>query len=43
MDLFLVMIMAAENRRERLVNKTTGACKFVRRCISADACPMPEG
>jgi hypothetical protein len=43
-SIFLFVVMkVAENREGRLVTKTTGACKLVRGCISADACPMPEG
>jgi hypothetical protein len=30
----------AQNRGQRLVIKTTGLCKFVKRCIEADACPV---
>ena len=33
----------AANRLWGLVTKTTGLCKAVRRCIGADACPVPEG
>ncbi len=34
---------AAENRPKRLFNKNTGLCEAARRCIGADACPVPEG
>ena len=34
---------AAEKWRWRLFTKNTGLCEVVRRCIWADACPVPEG
>ena len=33
----------AEKRSKRLFNKNTGPCKFERRRIGADACPVLEG
>ena len=32
-----------QNRGERLLNKSTGLCKVVRRSIGSDACPVLEG
>ena len=34
---------AAETRWLRLFIKNTALCKFVRRRIGCDACPVPEG
>ena len=34
---------AAETRWLRLFNKNTALCKFERRRIGCDACPVPEG
>ncbi len=34
---------AAEERLKQLFSKNTGLCEAARRCIWADACPVPEG
>jgi hypothetical protein len=34
---------AAVTRSKRLFTKNTGLCQVERRCIGADACPVPEG
>ena len=34
---------AAAKEPKRLFTKNTGLCEAARRCIGADACPMPEG
>lgn len=37
------LLRGAENRSRQLFNKNTGLCKFERRSIQPDTCPVPEG